>query len=38
MIDLFMFLGEVVSKKLDLDPSSYNKAISNKDLKNCKVL
>ena len=29
-----MFLGEAVSDELDLDPSTYNKAISDKDLKN----
>ena len=29
----FMFLEEVESDELDLDPSSYNEAISDKDLK-----
>ena len=29
-----MFLGEVVSNEHDLDPSSYNKVISDNDLKN----
>ena len=32
--DRFMFFGEVVSNKHDLDSSSYNEAISNKDSKN----
>ena len=27
----FMFLGEVVSDEHDLDPSNYNKVISDKD-------
>ena len=27
----FMFLGESVSDEIDLDPSSYNKAIFDKD-------
>ena len=29
-----MFLGEAISDELDLDPSSYNEAISDKDSKN----
>ena len=32
--DRFMLLGEIVSDEHDLDPNSYNEAISNKDLKN----
>ena len=32
--DQFMFLGEVVSDEHDLDPSSYNDAIFDKDSKN----
>ena len=30
----FTFLGEAISDELDLDPSNYNEAISDKDLKN----
>ena len=30
----FMFLGEVVSDELNLDPISYNEAIFDKDLRN----
>ena len=32
--DQFMFLGEVVSDEFDLDPSSYNETIFDKDLEN----
>ena len=32
--DRFMFLGEVVSDELDLDLSSYNESISDKDSRN----
>ena len=32
--DWFMFLIEFVSNEYDLDPSSYNEDISDKDLKN----
>ena len=32
--DRFMFLGEAISDELDLDPSSYNEATSDKDSKN----
>ena len=32
--DQFMFLGEMVSDEHDLDPSNYNKAISDNDVKN----
>ena len=30
----FMFIGEAFSNELDLNPSSYNDVISNKDSKN----
>ena len=30
VLNRFMFLGEVVSDEYDLDPSSYNEAISDK--------
>ena len=33
-LDQFIFLGDVVFDKLDLDHSSYNKAISDKDSRN----
>ena len=29
-----MFLGKAISNELDLDPSSYNEAISDKDSEN----
>ena len=32
--DRFMFLREAISDKYNLDPSSYNEAISDKDSKN----
>ena len=32
--DRFTFLGEFIFDVLDLDPSSYNEAISDKDSKN----
>ena len=34
VLDRFMIFGDVVSDEHDLDPSSYNDAISNKDLEN----
>ena len=34
VLDRFMFLGEIVFDEHDLDPSSYNEAISNKDSRN----
>ena len=34
VLDRFMFLGEVVSNKHDLDPNRYNNAISDKYLRN----
>ena len=33
-LDRFMFLGEAVSDEYDLDPNSYNEAISDKDSEN----